>query len=277
MDSFSSKNVSLIDDFKLVYINKGGACTMNSLLVNALKFRMQPVAILLSDDKPEIGLHFKEGSRRGCVASMLVSASKKNRVAYFDRNSFGCPGGGTGLGFGDCYGNFPIDYLLSTGNKEMAGQSGSSFMMEGERFYKTPELARKWVDSLPFIDVPAKYVVFKPWEQITEQDKPELIVFFANADQLSALVVMADYNRGANQSITAPFGAACQPILFGFAEAKKDHPRGVIGFFDISKRSIVDRETLTFTVPFRLFQEMEAGVEGSFLKMHVWEKLQERQ
>jgi uncharacterized protein (DUF169 family) len=252
---------------------------MNSQLLKALKLRMQPVAIILTDDKPEDGLHFKEGSMSGCVAVFLVTASKKSRMAYFDRKTFGCPGGGTGLGFGDRYGEFPIDCLLSKGNKEMAAQmgSGGSVMAEGERFYKTPELARRWVDSLSMTDVPTEYVVFKPWEQLTEQDKPELIVFFANADQLSALVVMADYNRGTNQSVTAPFGAACQSILFGYAEAKKENPRGVIGFFDISKRSVVDREILTFTVPFRMFQEMEASVEGSFLETHAWKKLQERQ
>ena len=250
---------------------------MKSQLIIDLKLKMQPVAIILTDDKPEDGAHFKEGSRRGCVAALLVSASKNSRVAYFDRNSFGCPGGGTGLGFGDCYGKFPIDYLLSTGNEEMATQTGSSFMLEGERFYRSPELARKWVDSLPITDVPAEFVVFKPWVQVTEQDKPELVVFFANADQLSALVVMADFNRGTNRSTMAPFGAACQPVLFGLDEAKKENPRGVIGFLDISKRAIVDRETLTFTVPFKMFQEMEAGVEDSFLKTHVWQKLQERQ
>jgi uncharacterized protein (DUF169 family) len=248
---------------------------MNSQLIKALKLKMQPVAILLTDNKPDNGLHFKDGSNRGCVFAMLVATSKKSRTAFFDRNSFGCPGGGTGLGFGDRYGNFAIDCLLSTGNNTMT-RRGSS-MAEGERFYKNPEIARKWVDSLPMTDVPTKFVVFKPWEQLTEQDDPELIIFFANADQLSALVVMADYNRGTNQSITAPFGAACQSILFGYAEAKKENPRGVIGFFDISQRSVIDREILTFTVPFRMFQEMESSVEGSFLKMHAWQKLQERQ
>jgi uncharacterized protein (DUF169 family) len=252
---------------------------MNSKLIKALKLRMQPVAIILTDNKPEDGLHLKEGSMAGCVAVLLVAASKTNRMAYFDRKSFGCPGGGTGLGFGDRYGKFPIDCLLSTGNEEMAALMGGagSIMAEGERFYRNPELARKWVDSIPMTDVPTEYVVFKPWEQVSEKDEPELIVFFANADQLSALVVMADYNRGTNQSVTAPFGAACQSILFGYAEAKRENPRGVIGFFDISKRSAVDRETLTFTVPFGMFQEMEASVEGSFLETHAWQKLQERQ
>lgn len=252
---------------------------MNSQLVNALKFKMQPVAVILTNDKPADGLHFKEGSMGGCVAAMLVAASSKSRTAFFDRKTFGCPGGGTGLGFGDRYGSFPIDCLLSTGDKKMATQMGraGSQMAEGERFYKNPELARKWVASLPFTDVPTDYVVFKSWEQVTEQDDPELIVFFANADQLSALVVMADYNRGNNQSITAPFGAACQSILFGYAEAKKKNPQGVIGFFDISQRRILDPCTLTFTVPYKMFQEMEASVEGSFLDMPAWQKLQERQ
>lgn len=252
---------------------------MNSKLVNALKLKMQPVAVILTNDKPSDGLHFKEVDMFGCVGAMLVTASKKNRIAYFDRKSYGCPGGGTGLGFGDRYGSFPIDCLLSTGDKEMAAQMGrpGSAMEEGERFYKNPELARKWVNSLPFTDIPTEYVVFKPWEQVTEQDDPALIVFFANADQLSALVVMADYNRGSNQSVTAPFGAACQSILFGYAESGKENPRGVIGFFDISQRKAVDREILTFTVPYRMFQEMENSVEGSFLETHVWHKLQERQ
>jgi uncharacterized protein (DUF169 family) len=252
---------------------------MNNQLVNALRLKMQPVAVILTNDKPAAGLQFKEGSMRGCVGAMLVTASKKNRIAFFDRKTFGCPGGGTGLGFGDRYGKFPIDCLLSTGNIGIAARMDrtGTAMEEGERFYKNPELARKWVNSLPFTDVPTEYVVFKPWEQVTEEDNPELIVFFTNADQLSALVVMADYNRGSNQSITAPFGAACQSILFGYAESEKENPRGVIGFFDISQRSIVDRETLTFTVPYRMFQEMEAGVEGSFLNTPVWHKLQERQ
>ncbi len=252
---------------------------MDSQLVNALKFKMQPVAVILTNDKPENGLHFKEGSMFGCVAAMLVAASKKGRNAYFDRKSFGCPGGGTGLGFGDRYENFPIDCLLSTGDKEKAAKMGKAgaILAEGERFYKNPEVTRKWVESLPMTDVPTEYVVFKPWELVTEQDNPELIIFFANADQLSALVVMADYNRGTNRSVTAPFGAACQSILFGYAESKKENPRAVIGFFDISQRSAVDRETLTFTVPYGLFREMESHVAGSFLEMHAWQKLQERQ
>lgn len=39
-------------------------------------------------------------------------------------------------------------------------------------------MARKWVDSLPFKNVPSEFVVFKPWELITEEDKTELVISF---------------------------------------------------------------------------------------------------
>lgn len=251
---------------------------MESKLVNELKLKRQPVAVILTNEKPASGIKFKEGSM-GCVASMIVAASK-GRTAFFDRDTSGCPGGGTGLGFGNKYGNFPIDCLLSTGNKEIAAQMGGvagSMMAEGEGLYKGPELVRKWLETLPFTNVPTEYVVLKPFSEVTDQEEPKLIIFFVNGDQLSALVTMADYNRGTNQSIIAPYGAACQSVLFGYAEAEKDYPRAVIGFFDISQRQKVDRETMTITVPYKLFQEMEANVEGSFLQMHIWHKLQERQ
>ncbi|PTN07661.1 COG2043 family uncharacterized protein [Mangrovibacterium marinum] len=240
---------------------------------------MQAVAVILSDDKPEDGLHFKDNRMGGCVAAMLVAASKKNRLAYFDRNSYSCPGGGTGLGFGDCYGQFPIDCLLSTGNMAFAEKMGKAgaLMEEGERFYENPKVARNWVNSVPMTDVPTNYVVFKPWNLLAADDKPEMIIFFVNPDQLSALVVMADYSRGMSQSVIAPFCAACQSILFGYEEAQQEKPRGIIGFFDIAVRSHVDRDMLTFTAPYALFQEMERNVEESFLKKHAWEKLQERQ
>lgn len=251
---------------------------MESKIVDALRLKRSPIAVILTDDKPDEGLQFKDG-RWGCVASMLLAASK-GRTAFFDRKSFGCPGGGTGLGFGNQYKktNFPIECLLSTGDEEFAANMGrTSAMGEGERFFKTPEQAGRFVESLPVTEVPTEFVVFKPLGEVTDQDNPELVVFFVNADQLSAMVVMSDYGRGSNESVIAPFGASCQSILFGYAEAKKDNHRGVIGFFDISQRKHVDRETLSFTVPYKLFQEIEANVEGSFLEMDVWRKLQERQ
>jgi len=126
-------------------------------------------------------------------------------------------------------------------------------------------------------DVPAEFVVLKPFEQLAEEDEPALLVFLVNADQLSALVVMSDYSRGSGESAIVRFGGACQSILFGYAEAQRERPRGIIGFFDIAQRSHVSRETLSFTVAWALFEEMEGNVAGSFLEMEDWRELQGRQ
>ncbi|MFZ3129716.1 MAG: DUF169 domain-containing protein [Desulfosporosinus sp.] len=251
---------------------------MESRLVNALNLKTSPVAVIWADEKPSTGVQFKEG-KWGCVGSMILIASK-GRIAFFDRKTFGCPGGGTGLGFGNQYEktHFPINGLLSTGDKECAAKmGGGGSMAEGERFFKTPEQAGKFVNALPITEIPAEFVVFKPLGKVSNEEKPELIIFMVNADQLSALVVMAGYNNGDNPSAVAPFGAACQSIIFGYAEREKANPKGVIGFFDIAQRKHVDKETLSFTVPYQMFKDMETNITGSFLETEPWVDLRERQ
>jgi hypothetical protein len=106
---------------------------MQSPLADALGTKIAPVAIILTDEPPDDGTQFKPG-RMGCVAAMLLSAAK-GRTVFFDRDTFGCPGGGAGLGFGDCYVRmgFPIDRLLSTGGTAQLRNGQSYDMQEGER------------------------------------------------------------------------------------------------------------------------------------------------
>ena len=248
---------------------------MQSKLVEALCLASSPVAVVLADEMPAGALRFREGVW-GCVMATIIAASK-GRTAVYDRKTFGCAGGGTGLGFGDQYEQcgLEIDLLLSTGSGEQVRRD--SRMAEGERFFKSPEQVHRWLETVPFTEVAAEYVVLKPLEQITEDERPEVVLFLVNPDQLSALVTMTDYQRGTGDSVIAGFAAACQPILFALNEAKRERPRGVIGFFDISQRMRVARDVLSFTVPFELLLEMESNVEGSFLEMEDWLKLKERQ
>jgi hypothetical protein len=125
-------------------------------------------------------------------------------------------------------------------------------------------------------DVPSEYVVLKPVVQVVEPDHPTLVIFLANPDQLSALMVLSNYNRAESEHVIAPFGAGCQSILFGYAEAESETPRAIIGFSDITVRKLVDKDILSFTVPWKMFLEMEANVEGSFLQKDQWLELAER-
>jgi uncharacterized protein (DUF169 family) len=254
-----------------------------------------PVAIIFTDDKPADAMQFRKG-KWGCVM-MLFAQAARGKTAVFDRETFGCFGGGTGLGFGNQYHSFTgglecFYRFLSSGNietndaQDIAEETGEfrrrksyDDFMHGEGYIKSPELVKKFVDNLPMIDVPAKYVTFKPLKDVDEEkEEPQVIVFTVNPDQLSALTVLANYERESFDNVYAPFAAGCQTIgILAYQEREKDNPRAVIGLTDLSARTYSTRQlgkdALTFAVPLKMFREMEGNIGGSFLERETWKKL----
>jgi hypothetical protein len=270
---------------------------MESQIAKAIKAEYPPVGIIFSDALPEGAVQFAEG-KWGCVIWLLLAAAAKGKPAAADRKTFGCFGGGAGLGFGNPYLDWPggiecFYKFLSTGNgPQQEGSSGqrdaSAWLRRsasrdfelGERYVKTPEQVEKFVASLPLADVPTRYVVFKPLSAVTADEKPEVVVFLADPDRLSALVVLANYGRASNDNVIVPWGAGCQTIgIFAYREARSEHPRAVLGLTDLSARLQVARQLghdlMTFTVPFAMFEEMEGNVAGSVLERDTWRELLE--
>ena len=78
---------------------------MESLIAKAIQLKYQPVALIWSNEKPADAMQFHEG-KWGCVMWLAVHAAK-GKTAVADIKTFGCFGGGVGLGFGNQYKNFP--------------------------------------------------------------------------------------------------------------------------------------------------------------------------
>lgn len=282
---------------------------MVSGLVERLGFELEPVAVSFTDVRPEGALQFEEG-KRGCVGSMLVAAAKGATVV-FDEKTYGCPGGGAGLCFGDTFAKrgHPVECLLSTGDEALAtrGESFGRSLGRGERFFATPELVARWRSQFPFSEFVQKYVVFEPLSRVvwgTEEaveageavggegagaaeaavaggepaapvapGEPDLVCVFANADQLSVLVTHAGFLRGDDINVLAPFGAACHSIAYARREISAERPKGVLGFFDISQRHAIPKDLLTLTLPWQLFKQMDASADESCLTTEAWERI----
>ena len=271
---------------------------MNSKIAEAIHLKTHPVALLWADAAPPDAIQFKPG-RWGCVVGLFATAAAKGRAGAFDRQTYGCWGGGVGLGFGNCYESFPggvecFCRFLADGNEKSeegraVGQQVASWgnrqmtddFLLGERYLKTPETTKQFLQALPLRDIPAKFVVVKPLEAADpEREDIKNVTFFVEPDQLSALVVLANYADPGQDNVTVPWGAGCQVMgIMAYRELEREHPRGIIGMTDLSARHTVrpslGKTVMSFTMPWPLFLKLEGNVEGSFLQRETWHSLNE--
>ncbi len=201
-----------------------------------------------------------------CVIGDLAQV-RKGRATKFDAGAIGCAGGKRYLGFSpQLMPNF--EYFLSYG---IPGK------LEGERYKKTPDLVNEALKRQPSFTAPGKFIVFKPWKDLEEADKPVVVIFFAQPDVLSGLFTLSNYDEADPNGVMCPFGAGCSTIVqYPYFEGMSDHPRGVMGMLDVSARPCVPANVITFALPMKKFAGMIANMEESFLITGSWGKVKRR-
>lgn len=263
-------------------------------LEQALGLKYPPLAIFYADEPP---LGAKLGSPM--CSMLLIAQAAKGETAVLSRKSCRCHGAAAGFGLDELYpeafpGGAECFYrFLSMGNEDwepgravlrQMKEAGAPKILleefaEGERFYAAPELVEEWARGLPKVKPEGGCIVIKPLARLLPGEKPKAVAFLVNPDQLSALTVLANFNGGVD-NVRLPFGAGC--ICFGllpFAEAAREKPRAVVGLTDISARFYLrkplGRDILSFTVPFAMFEQMEADAPKSFLHCFAWRSMRQ--
>jgi uncharacterized protein (DUF169 family) len=230
-----------------------------------LGLKESPLGVYYTNNRPK-GIRPKTGIHV-CMIGLLKKARKKGKTVYFDKKHFGCPGGGYYMGFLESA-RPNIEYFLSCG---IPGE------MEGERYIKTPELAKEFFAKMKPRPAPATYCVFKAIEAFEGDEKPEVVIFFAPPDILSGLFTLTNYALENTDAVYSPFASGCGTILTRpLKEAEKDQPRAVLGMFDVSARPMVEKDVLTFAMPYSVFLKLVENVSGSFLETESWKKVHQR-
>jgi uncharacterized protein (DUF169 family) len=225
-----------------------------------------PIIFYYTDDPGPVECFRIAGEERHCFIDHL-STVRKGRTLCFDTKSIACMGGKRYLGFSQAL-RPGFEYFLSCG---IPGK------LEGERYKKSPELVKEFLKHLPTFVAPAKYVVFKRWDIIEEQEQPQTVIFFAEPDVLSGLFTLANFDEPTNEAVFCPMGAGCSTIVqYPLLEGESDHPRAVLGMFDVSARPGVEAKSLTFAMPMKKFERMVADMDESFLVTESWEKVKRR-
>lgn len=99
-----------------------------------------------------------------------------------------------------------------------------------------------------------EYVIMKPLNELKENETPEIVIFLVNADQLSGLATLANYDRETQDNVKLSFGSGCaQSVLYGLDAARNNPTACYIGLTDPSARKCIPSDLLSFTIPFIVF------------------------
>ena len=224
-----------------------------------------PVACWYTDDGAAAeGVEPPKDHRCFLADLAKVRAGKNLR---FERATVGCSGGKRYLGFSrEVMPDF--EYFLS------CGIPGT---LEGERYKKSPDLVKEFEKRSPAFTAPARYIVFKRWDMLSDADEPAVVLFFAPPDVLSGLFTLANFAEADLNGVYSPFCAGCGSIVkYPFLERDAARPRAVLGMFDVSARPFVPGSTLSFAVPMNKFSSMAADMDESFLVTRSWKAVRSR-
>jgi hypothetical protein len=224
-----------------------------------------PIAFYYTEEEGRAPL-IKGGAGARCVMGTLSSV-RTGSSCTLSTASVGCFGGQRYLGFSPRL-RPDFAYFLSCG---IPGR------MEGERYKKSPEIVKELMENWPRFEAPAKYLVFKRWDNLDEADDPAVVIFYASADVLAGLYTLASFDEADPNIVVAPMGSGCSSIVQNpFLESSRAHPRAILGMFDPSARPFFAADELSFAVPMIKFQSMVENMPESFLTTRTWRALQQR-
>ena len=234
---------------------------MDSRLRTLLHMDLQPVAVLRAEVPPDRAAAFPPGTVGRCMVPQILAAARGETVA-FPPETVGCNGARAGLGFSPAPPGTVAHLACAAG---------------GLAIKRTPELADAHLAALPEVR-PSPCLVLKPLDRVGPEDEPVCVILLADADQLSALVGLAGFDRADPDGVRIPFGSGCaQAIRYPLADSDAGRGRCTVGLTDISARLRLEEPTLlSFSLPYRRFLELEALAEESFLTRPQWRHIAKR-
>jgi hypothetical protein len=224
-----------------------------------------PIVFFFSE-KPSPGTFVSPAKGFICFIAQLARV-RKGITLSFDAQAVGCPGGRRYAGFSQEL-RPGFEYFLSCGVPDE---------MEGERYKKTPELVLQVMKKWPQMHAPAKYIVFKRWDQLEPSDEPEVAIFFAQPDVLAGLFTLANFDRSDSDGVICPMSSGCAAVIQNpYLEKDRESPRAIIGMFDPSARPSIKSNQITFALPMNRLAAMVRDIPESFLTTYSWSTVQKR-
>ena len=199
---------------------------------------------------PEPGKHM-------CVFS-FYEKWLTGETLHITKDNFGCGGA--------------AKYLCST--EIMPRENHVQFLVDGEGLKASHDLMNQWLDHNNPYRPEHSNILIGPLRD-DQYEHLKSVSFYVNPDQLSALMLGAEYKRSPNDppAVIAPFGSGCMQLVTLFEDL--NIPQAVIGATDIAARPFLPPDILAFTVTKMMFKQLCELDEKSFLYKPFWKNLRE--
>jgi uncharacterized protein (DUF169 family) len=196
-----------------------------------------------------------------------IGRARNGTPLVFDVRSITCRGGLMYTGY-SCERPPEFRHFLS---------SGKPGVVEGERYKRTPEIVDTWQKNLIPLPTQGKDLFVTRWDQLAEEDNPDVVIFFARPEVTSGLFTLANFEQGDPNGVICPMGSGCGSIIYyPWLEQQKEDPRVVLGMFDPSARPCVPLDIQTMAFPMKKFVRVIGSMEESFLITKTWETVKKK-
>lgn len=172
----------------------------------------------------------------------------KGRTLKLSHAKYGCGGCGTWM----------------FGETTRSRQEYIEFLADDEGLKANHELMNEWLDQLS-PNKPVHGFLFIGPLRTEHYQYLKTVTFFVNPDQLSVLMIAAQYYQkaGGAEPVQAPFGSGCQQMLTHFND--ESGPKAIIGATDMAMRKYLPKDLLAFTVNVPMYEQLGRIGEDSFL------------
>ena len=184
---------------------------------------------------------------RGDCIFLFFKKWLKGKTLHITRECYGCGGAGNWM----------------WGIRGRTKREFIKFLVDDEGLKATHKLMEEWIDARKPYQATHSHLFVGPLKE-NLLDYVKTITFFVNPDQLSTLMVGAQYHSSPDDPspVIAPFGSGCSGLQ-PFKDLRI--PQAAIGATDIAMRQHLPPDILAFTVTKPMFDQLLSLDRRSFL------------
>jgi hypothetical protein len=225
-------------------------------LIERIGLTIPLIGLYDSPDPAPFAPLIKPGLGRGNCVFGFYKQWLNGKTLHITEHSFGCGGAGHWL----CN--------VSARSRE----DFVRFLVDDEGLKSSHSLMNQWLDDHSGYQQEHPHILIGPLQR-DEYQYLKSITFYVNPDQLSLLILGAQYHSAPHDPppVIAPFGSGCMQLVVLFDDLNV--PQAVVGATDIAMRQYLPPDILAFTVTRSMFEQLCALDEDSFLYKPFWSHL----